>query len=56
MRSRLYLYCPKCGNRSQTIHEDGKELHINCGDCLMNDIEVVELIAERVHPICEERT
>lgn len=53
-KSRLYLYCPECGNRSQTIHEGGAELTIKCGDCLMDRTEVVSMIAERVHPISEE--
>ncbi len=54
MRVRLFLCCPECGKRSQTVHNDDKEFSMKCGDCLMERCEVVEMIANRVHDISEE--
>lgn len=32
------LVCPRCNNTSE--HSSP---HVNCGDCLMNDVEIVEM-------------
>ena len=54
MKNRVYLYCPECGKRSQIILDDGADLNIKCGDCLMDRCEVVDMVAGIVRPISEE--
>jgi len=37
------LECPRCGKTSQSTTINNKVPPVvNCGDCLMNDVEVVE--------------
>jgi hypothetical protein len=38
------LQCPRCGKRSATRSEDTPR--VNCGDCLLNDVEAVAMVAE----------
>ena len=43
------LECPRCGRASMTVGT--KRIPppvVNCGDCLMNDVEVVEFKVIRV--------
>lgn len=54
MKNRLYYYCPECGQRGQTVHDDSKEFSLKCGECLMERTEIVEVVVERVHPVSEE--
>ncbi len=43
------LVCPRCGKESQTTTETKvPPPRVNCGDCLMNDTEVVEFKIVRV--------
>ena len=50
------LYCPRCGKVSEKVvrvEQYSPPLHVNCGDCLMNDVEIVEmkvLAAENLNP------
>jgi ribosomal protein S27AE len=37
------LVCPRCGKLSCIGAFDPEPPRVNCGDCLMNDIEVVQL-------------
>jgi hypothetical protein len=37
------LHCPRCGKRSETRSEAMPR--VSCGDCLMNDVEVVAMVA-----------
>jgi hypothetical protein len=52
MRYRFYLVCPRCNKES--THESDQRVpspHVNCGDCLMEAIEVVECKVVRVDEI-----
>ena len=43
------LACPRCGKTSMTATENREPPpEVNCGDCLMNDAEVVEFTIVRV--------
>jgi YD repeat-containing protein len=43
MHYRFDLLCPRCGKRSETTTVNREPPpHVKCGDCLMNDVEVVE--------------
>ena len=47
------LVCPRCGKESQTVTEKkAPPPVVNCGDCLMNDVEVVEFKIVRVMITC----
>lgn len=39
---RFRLKCPRCGKLSVFVSETSRQPMVNCGDCLMNDVEVVE--------------
>jgi Zn ribbon nucleic-acid-binding protein len=54
MRYRFELECPRCKRESE-LESNNKDAipFVNCGDCLMNDIEVVEFKIVRVHVIGE---
>ncbi len=41
---RFVLVCPRCNKTSETV-SDQRETppHVNCGDCLMSDVEIVEM-------------
>jgi hypothetical protein len=42
-RYHFDLVCPRCGKRSETTSENRTPSpHVNCGDCLMDCIEIVE--------------
>ena len=45
------LQCPRCGQQERIICAGkGQEVpHINCGECLWNDTEIVELAIVRCH-------
>ena len=49
------LKCPRCGKQEQIICTgSGQEVpHVNCGDCLWNDVEVVELTIAQVSVVPE---
>lgn len=50
--SRYFYICPGCGKASELESEETKPPVVNCGDCLMDRTEVVELKLYRaVHPI-----
>src|SRR5262245_17924145 len=41
---RFHLVCPKCGKVSETIQDKHvPQPHVNCGNCLMGRVEVVEM-------------
>lgn len=43
---RYDLECPRCGKQSFTIAEKtDKKPRFHCGDCLMNDVEIVVMLA-----------
>jgi len=37
------LHCPRCGKDSTGFSDTNKPPVFNCGDCLMDHVEVVEL-------------
>jgi transcription elongation factor Elf1 len=40
---RWKLECPRCGKASETVTDTFEPLPVvNCGDCLMDDVEVVK--------------
>jgi hypothetical protein len=40
---RFTLVCPRCNKTSEIIAGTrNHQPHVNCGDCLMNDVEIVE--------------
>lgn len=40
---RFHLVCPRCGKVSETVADRRiPQPHVNCGDCLMNRLKVVE--------------
>jgi len=49
------LKCPRCGKQEQIVcaGKDQEVPHLNCGDCLWNDTEIVEL--DIVHCTVEVR-
>lgn len=54
MRFHFNLVCPRCGKVSETTAEfRAPSPHVNCGDCLMDDVEVVEFKVVRVTEIPE---
>jgi transcription elongation factor Elf1 len=48
---RWQLKCPRCGRDSETVTVTREQPVVNCGDCLMDDIEVVEF---KVMSLAEE--
>jgi hypothetical protein len=44
-RYRIALNCPSCGKTSEMVKDwgDGTPPAVNCGDCLMNKVEIVEM-------------
>lgn len=48
---RYDLECPRCGKRSETVSD--KKPRVHCGDCLMNDVEIVAMIATDLSDIPE---
>lgn len=41
---RFTLFCPRCGKTSETVTEArSPKPHVNCGDCLMDYTEIVEM-------------
>jgi transcription elongation factor Elf1 len=43
------LKCPRCKKESSIeIDKSTVDAPINCGDCLMNDVEIVEMTIVRV--------
>jgi transcription elongation factor Elf1 len=41
-RYRWTLKCPRCGRDSETVTDATTAPHVNCGDCLMDEVEIVE--------------
>ena len=41
-RYHFMLRCPRCGKRSETTSV-ARETTVNCGDCLMSDVEIVTM-------------
>jgi uncharacterized Zn finger protein len=49
---RWDLVCPRCGKRSETVTDTRTTSPlVNCGDCLMDDVKVVEF---RIVGVTEE--
>jgi hypothetical protein len=50
---RFWLVCPRCGKESETVSDDRHTPPpvVNCGDCLMDDVEVVEMKVVQVDVI-----
>jgi len=49
MRFRFDLVCPSCGKQSETVSDQRMPSpHVNCGDCLMEACDVVEMKVVRV--------
>lgn len=44
MKYRHHIHCPKCGKNSQVDLEEGADLSVKCGDCLMEHVEVVDMV------------
>jgi hypothetical protein len=53
MRYKFDLVCPRCGKTSDAV-ADKRALVVSCGDCLMDDTEVVEMKIVRVTVIDDE--
>ena len=47
---RVKAECPRC-NKSEELISTNAIVRVSCGDCLMNDVEVVNMI---LTPVCEE--
>ena len=46
MMARFLLYCPRCHKRSEIEQETPDPApRVNCGDCLMNHVEIVQMRA-----------
>lgn len=39
---RWQLICPRCGKGSETVTDSREKPVVNCGDCLMDDVEIAE--------------
>lgn len=55
-RYRFELLCPHCAKTAEHVSDhDGTHFtpRISCGDCLMNDVEIVELVIVSVVPVEE---
>jgi hypothetical protein len=43
-RYRFILICPKCNKESETVADKSvPPPRVNCGDCLMDRVDIVEL-------------
>ena len=40
---RFVAECPKCGKQSPVVSDQSEPPKVNCGDCLMSDVDVVEM-------------
>ena len=40
---RIHLWCPKCKKESETVGMMIPAPKVNCGDCLVERVEVVEM-------------
>lgn len=40
---RIYLICPKCQKESETVGFMVPPPNVNCGDCLIERVEVVKM-------------
>lgn len=40
---RFVAECPKCGKQSPIVSDQSEPPKVNCGDCLMSDVDVVEM-------------
>jgi len=56
MRYIFKLECPRCKKKSETVTTDRNEISFKCGDCLMNDIEVVEFKIVSLEILNDEET
>jgi hypothetical protein len=49
---KFTLICPRCAKTSETVGADRwKNPRVNCGDCLMDAIEIVELKVVKVEEL-----
>lgn len=39
----IFLVCPRCDRPGEIIAPIIPDPHVRCGDCLMNDVEIVEM-------------
>lgn len=51
---RIEMSCPRCGATHETIRPMVPRPHVNCGDCLMNNHEIVEMTIEFAEQIPDE--
>lgn len=42
MAWKFFLVCPECGKDSETISDGPARPVVNCGDCLMERLTIVE--------------
>lgn len=47
---RIELCCPRC-NRAYETHSEKRNPRVQCGDCLMEDVEIVEMTVVNVEEI-----
>ena len=40
---KFTLVCPRCGKGSETVKSGRDNPRVNCGDCLFEAVEIVEL-------------
>ena len=45
---RFVAECPKCGKNSPVVSENANAPKMNCVDCLMSDVDIVEMKLRRV--------
>jgi hypothetical protein len=50
-RYHFDLVCPRCGHQSPHEAASTAYPHVNCGDCLMDHTEVVEMRVHLAYPI-----
>lgn len=55
MRYHFGLACPRCGKESETVQDNLMPPHVNCGDCLMERVEIVEMTVTTIAKIEEAK-
>ncbi len=51
MLYKFDLVCPGCNGHTQVIRDSRRKPQLNCSDCLMDRVEVVELKVVKVEEV-----
>lgn len=51
---RIEMSCPRCGKTYETIKPLIPPPHVNCGDCLMERVEIVALTVDYAEQMPDE--